>query len=73
MAEGSFSKRFSHRGKRYTARFFKRPFREGLEVTVTVGDHLITVGELGLGEKATINKLKAEIDLLDKRLTARRS
>ena len=57
-----YSKRFSYRGQRYTARFYRRPFREGLEVSIQIGSKTIRVGELGLGEKALIEKLKAEID-----------
>ena len=57
-----YTKRFQHRGVRSTAVFLRRPFREGLEVTVTVGDATIRVAELGLGERALIARLKALID-----------
>ncbi len=57
-----FTKRFSHRGVRYLAVFYRRPFREGLEVSLEVRGKTIRVGELGLGERALIEKLKAEID-----------
>jgi hypothetical protein len=56
-------KRFKHHGISYVAVFKKRPFREGLEVSVTLpSGSVLSVGELGLGEKALIEKLKAEID-----------
>ena len=58
------TKIFQHRGKRYRAEFLARPFREGQEVRVQVGNKALTVAEFGLGEKAAISKLKAEIDRL---------
>ncbi len=64
MSVEDFTRIFSHRKKRYRAFFRRRPFREGLEVSLQVGEHTIRIGELGLGEKATIQKLKAEIDKL---------
>jgi hypothetical protein len=57
-----FTKRFQHRNKRYTAVFLRRPFREGLEVSVKVGTQTLRVAELGLGEKALVLRLKAIID-----------
>ena len=57
-------KRFSHRGIKYTALIKERPFREGLEVEVNCGDSVIHVAELGLGERALIERLKEEIDTL---------
>ena len=64
MSDNVTRRRFTHRKQRYTAVFRARPFREGREVTVAVGGHTIRVGELGLGERATIERLKHEIDEL---------
>lgn len=59
----TYSKNFSHNGKSYNAVFIKRPFREGLEVSVEIEkDKVLRVGELGLGELALIERLKAEIE-----------
>jgi hypothetical protein len=57
-----FSRRFQHKKKRYTAVFLRRPFREGLEVSVKLGDQTLRVAELGLGEKALLLRLKGLID-----------
>ena len=57
-----FTRRFQHRNKRYTAVFIRRPFREGLEVSVKVGQETLRVAELGLGEKALVLRLKGLID-----------
>ena len=48
--------------REFIARFIQRPFREGLEVEVDVDGRTIRVGELGLGEEALINKVRAEIE-----------
>lgn len=53
---------FEHRGKQFIARTFSRPFREGQEVTVELGTRTVRIAELGFGEQATIEKLKAELD-----------
>jgi len=57
-----FSRSFIHKKKRYRAVFKSRPFREGLEVSVAVGEKVIRIGDLGLGVEAAIQKLRAEID-----------
>lgn len=54
-------------GDRYRVRFEKRPFREGCEVVVydaTSGDKLFSVGELGLGTEATLERVRLEIQKL---------
>ena len=48
-------------GVSYEAHFSRRPFREGCEVTVQVGDEVIRLGDLGLGEQALIERLRGEI------------
>jgi len=57
-----FTRRFQHKKVQYKAVFSRRPFREGLEVTVVVGESTIRVAELGLGEKALLLKVKSIID-----------
>ncbi|WKZ56639.1 MAG: hypothetical protein QY326_07880 [Bdellovibrionota bacterium] len=58
----SWQKHFQHRGVTYCAEFVKRPFREGIEVSVEVDGTVIRFAELGLGEQALIHRLKFEID-----------
>jgi hypothetical protein len=53
---------FEHRGVTYQAQFTRRPFREGLEVSVVVGEETLKIAELGLGTNAVISKLRARID-----------
>lgn len=60
--ETSHTRWFQHKGVRYQIRFIRRPFREGLEAVVRVGDRELRVAELGLGEKALIAKMKVLID-----------
>jgi hypothetical protein len=48
-------------GETYELEFIKRPFREGLEVRVETRFGAISVAELGLGELALIERVKAEI------------
>lgn len=38
--------------------FTQRPFREGLEVTVYLGDEALHFGELGFGEGAVIERIR---------------
>jgi hypothetical protein len=54
--------RFVHRGREFEAIVIKRPFREGLEVKLEVDGKVIHLAELGLGEKAIVERLKNEID-----------
>jgi len=58
----NWSKRFTHLGREFKAHFRKRAFREGLEVSLEVEGQTLRIAELGLGEKAIIEKLKAQID-----------
>lgn len=51
-----------HDGVRYTLKYRSRPFREGKEVSVVVGDVEIKVGELGLGERALEERVRALIE-----------
>lgn len=46
-------------GQRYWADFYRRPFREGLEVRVGRGDReLLRLAELGLGERELVARAK---------------
>lgn len=49
-------------GERFELRFYRRPFREGLEVRVTVRGSEISLAELGLGERALIERATARIE-----------
>lgn len=57
-------------GKFYTAVFFRRPFREGLEVYVECEGTTLSVPELGLGEAALLEKAR---ELIRKHLAACRA
>ena len=48
-------------GETVTVTFIKRPFREGIEAKVTLGDKTVTIAELGLGEQALIERIRGEI------------
>jgi hypothetical protein len=48
-------------GETVTVTFIKRPFREGIEAKVTLGDRTVTIAELGLGEQALIERIRGEI------------
>jgi hypothetical protein len=48
-------------GETVTVTFIKRPFREGIEAKVTLGDRTVTIAELGLGEQALIETIRGEI------------
>lgn len=41
-------------GEEFEVRFLRRPFREGLQVTIVVRGSEISLGELGLGEQALL-------------------
>lgn len=58
----SWHRNFQHRGVTYCAEFVKRPFREGIEVSVEIDGSVIRIAELGLGEQALLHRLKFEID-----------
>jgi hypothetical protein len=48
-------------GQKYQVTFIQRPFREGLEVEVACGDEILRFAELGLGEEAVLEKIRAAI------------
>jgi len=49
-------------GEVFELLFIRRPFREGLEVHVTVHGTAIRLAELGLGERALIERATARIE-----------
>jgi len=55
---------FEHNGQTYSARLVSRPFREGQEAILVVGEQTITIAELGFGDLALIERFKAELDKL---------
>jgi hypothetical protein len=57
-----WTEQFEHRGTTYSAEFVRRPFREGLEVSVLVGEDILKIAELGLGSNALVEKLRSMID-----------
>ena len=66
-----YRKNFRYRGRSYQAQFIKRPFREGLEVSVRLGNgERLRIGELGLGEHALLERICGEIDRIEHTLDA---
>lgn len=61
MEAAEWSRKLEIDGTVYQAVFFKRPFREGLEVRVTLPDETISVAEMGLGEFALLERVKVII------------
>lgn len=60
MVEERWSRQIDVAGSIFDAEFVRRPFREGIEVRVALPDgDVICVAELGLGEKALLEKLSA--------------
>ncbi len=60
--EESWTREVEVCGESFELRFYRRPFREGLEVRVTVHGTEISLGELGLGELALLERAKARIE-----------
>jgi len=52
--EESWTRTITVDGEAFEVRFFRRPFREGLEVTVDVHGTELRLSELGLGEIALL-------------------
>jgi hypothetical protein len=46
-------------GVRFQAQFVSRPFREGIEVRIKTSQGIISIAELGLGERAIREKCAA--------------
>jgi len=61
MEASEWSREIEIDGVVYQAVFLKRPFREGLEVRVTLPDETIAVAEMGLGENALLERVRAII------------
>jgi hypothetical protein len=61
---------FEVAGQSFQAECIRRPFREGIEVRIALpGGEVLSVAELGLGERALLEKAKA---LLEEALNAKR-
>jgi hypothetical protein len=52
---------FEVEGQQFEAVFARRPFREGLEVQVAVGDDVLRFAEYGFGETALLEKVKTRV------------
>ena len=61
MSEEEYSKDFEVDGVPYTAYFVRRPFREGIEISVEVDGEVITLAEFGFGEKSALEALTEKI------------
>ena len=48
-------------GEAFEVHFLRRPFREGLQVTIVVRGTEISLGELGLGEQALLEAARSRI------------
>jgi hypothetical protein len=61
MAE-SWTRTVTVGGEDFEVRFLRRPFREGLQVTIVVHGKEISLGELGLGEQALLEAARVRIE-----------
>jgi hypothetical protein len=59
MEASEWSREIEIDGVVYQAVFLKRPFREGLEVRVSLPDETISVADMGLGENALLERVRA--------------
>jgi hypothetical protein len=59
MEASEWSRELEIDGVVYRAVFIKRPFREGLEVLVTLPEQTISVADMGLGENALLERIRA--------------
>jgi hypothetical protein len=60
MSEERWIRTLSIAGREFSAECVRRPFREGLEVRISLpNDESISVAELGLGEAALLEKATA--------------
>ncbi len=48
-------------GRIFEVVFFRRPFREGLEVHVDVDGEVLSIAELGFGETALLERVRVAI------------
>ena len=58
MSNKKWIKEIDIDGTLYQAVFVQRPFREGIEVLVTLPSKTLSIAELGLGEQALIEGIK---------------
>ncbi len=59
-----YRKKLKFEGVMYEAEFVKRPFREGLEVSVNLPcGKVLRIAELGLGEQELIERICQEVSL----------
>jgi len=63
MEDSTWQREIIINGAPVVITFIKRPFREGIEAKVTLGDKTVTLAELGLGEQALIERIRGEIGL----------
>jgi hypothetical protein len=59
--EEVWSRSFEVEGRMFEAVFSRRPFREGLEVTIEVDGKTLRLAEFGFGETAMLEKAKAAV------------
>jgi hypothetical protein len=63
----SWTKTVEVGGREFEVLFIRRPFREGYEVHVDVDGVCITIGDLGLGDTAALERVRSAIaEQLDK-------
>ncbi len=65
MEAAKWSRELEIDGAVYQAIFIKRPFREGLEVRITLADKTLTVADMGLGESALLERLASMLQSQD--------
>lgn len=61
MIEDDWTETLEVDGLRFQAHFVRRPFREGVEVRIKTSQGVITIAELGFGERALLEKARSVI------------
>ena len=61
MKDESWSETIEVDGVRFQAQFVYRPFREGVEVRIKTSEGVLSIAELGFGERAMIEKARSVI------------
>ncbi len=61
MTDGEWSQTIELDGMKFEAEFIQRPFREGIEVRIKTSQGIVRIAELGLGERALVEKARSLI------------
>jgi hypothetical protein len=61
VTDGEWSQTIELDGMKFEAEFIQRPFREGIEVRIKTSQGIVRIAELGLGERALVEKARSLI------------